>query len=73
MKKMLFGMFLTTISAIYSLILLVTATQHPIVFNGSNGLYANLRGNGLFIPFLVSAALAFVGIVLCMIEAHKKP
>lgn len=73
MKKMLFGMFLTTLGAIYSLILLVTATQNSVTYNGANGMFANLRGNGLFVPFLVSAALAFVGIILCMIEAHKKP
>ncbi len=72
MKKMLFGMFLTTISAIYSLVLLVTATDHPVTYNGADGLYANLRGNGLFVPFLVSVVLVFVGIALCMIEAHRK-
>ncbi len=72
MKKMLFGMFLTTVGAIYSLVLLVTATQNPVIVNGREGMFANLRGNGLFLPFLVAAALAFIGILLCMIESHKK-
>lgn len=72
MKKMLFGMFLTTVGAIYSLVLLVTATQTPVIVNGREGMFANLRGNGLFLPFLVAAALAFIGILLCMIESHKK-
>ena len=72
MKKMLFGMFLTTIGAIYSLVLLVTATQNPVVVNGREGMFANLRGNGLFLPFLVASALAFVGILICMIESHRK-
>ena len=72
MKKMLFGMFLTTIGAIYSLVLLVTATQNPVVVNGREGMFANLRGSGLFLPFLVAAALAFVGILICMIESHRK-
>ena len=71
MKKMLFGMFLTTVGAIYSLVLLVTATQNPVIVNGREGMFANLRGNGLFLPFLVAAALAFIGILLCMIESHK--
>ncbi len=70
MKKMLFGMFLTTIGAIYSLVLLVTATQNPVIVNGREGMFANLRGNGLFLPFLVASALAFVGILICMIESH---
>ena len=72
MKKMLFGMFLTTVGAIYSIVLLVTATQNPVIVNGREGMFANLRGNGLFLPFLVAAALAFIGILLCMIESHKK-
>lgn len=72
MKKMLFGMFLTTVGAIYSLVLLVTATQNPVIVNGREGMFANLRGNGLFLPFLVAAVLAFIGILLCMIESHKK-
>jgi hypothetical protein len=70
---MIFGMFLTTLSAIYSLILLVTATDHPITYAGRSGMYANLRGNGLFTPFLVADALVLVGILICLCEAYRKP
>ena len=72
-KKMIFGLLLAVIGCIFSAFCFFYAVMHPCIYNGIGGLRGAFLNTGLTVPFVISMLVMIAGIVICGIEAFKKP
>lgn len=71
-KKMIFGMLLASIGAVFTLFCLAYAVSNPWNYNGIGGLYGSFLGTHTLVPFLISLAGMTAGLVICGLEAFRK-
>lgn len=71
-KKMLFGILLTAIGLIFSVICFINALLHPWNYNGIGGLYGSFLGTQTLVPFVVALLVMCIGLVICYVEAYRK-
>ena len=72
-KKMIFGLLLAVIGCIFSAFCFFYVVMHPCVYNGIGGLRGAFLNTDLTVPFVISMIVMIAGIVICGIEAFRKP
>ena len=72
-KRMIFGVLLAVIGCVFSAFCFFYAVMHPCIYNGTDGLLGGLLGADLLIPFVITMLVMITGIVICGIEAFRKP
>lgn len=70
-KKMIFGMLLTVIGAVFTLFCFAYAVSHPWSYNGIDGLLGSFLGTHTLIPFLLSLTVMTAGVAICGWEAYR--
>ena len=72
-KKMIFGLLLAVIGCIFSAFCFFYAVMHPCVYNGIGGLHGAFLNTDLTIPFVIAMIVMITGIVICGVQAFRKP
>ena len=71
-KKMICGVLLTVVGLVYSAFCFIEAVLHPGTYNGIGGLRGALLCSDTLLPFVLSTAVMWIGLLLCFIEAYRK-
>ncbi len=71
-RRMIFGVLVTVIGLIFTVLFLINAQQHPWLYNDIDGLLGSLLGTETLIPFIISIISLFGGLGYCFYNAFKK-
>ena len=71
-KKMICGVLLAVIGLVYSAFCFIYAAMNPCIYNGIGGLKGAFLGSDMLLPFILSTAVMWIGLLLCFIEAYQK-
>lgn len=71
-KKMICGVLLAVVGLVYSAFCFIYAAMNPWNYNGIDGLLGSFLGTDMLLPFILSTAVMWIGLLLCFIEAYRK-
>jgi uncharacterized BrkB/YihY/UPF0761 family membrane protein len=71
-KRMIFSVLLTVIGFVFSLVCFIFVLIKEETEYGSIGLYNIFAETGTLIPFIISAVVMCIGLVLCFKEAYQE-
>ncbi|MCQ2462082.1 MAG: hypothetical protein MJ177_01595 [Clostridia bacterium] len=75
MKKMIFGLMLTSLGFICSALIIMSAVLsplNPVSYNGIEGWLGSLLYMKLQLPLAAFILLAIAGLIICCVEAFRK-
>ncbi len=72
MKKMLLGIAWQVMGFLGAIIILCSATPYDWDYHGITGIFGNILGLDLMLPFLVCVLFVVAGLVVCLKSLNEK-
>jgi hypothetical protein len=72
MQRTIFGITLFLFGGFGYLLISIHLSDHQYNYNGTTGLYADLLGNHLFVPFVLCCILGVLGLIICIYELYLR-